>query len=152
MLNPQPAARRILVAHKQHIANAGMQGALDSSRLALLVDCCDPSHPYFASLLAGAHLLVTDYSNGIEACRKLQRVPLPGRERQPSVMIVSNRDGEVAIRHAFEAGVKGYVLLSADLDAFVDGVERVYAGERFVCGRPCEMQIAKSATITRARC
>ena len=71
--------------------------------------------------------------NGIDAARQI-------REVSPStqVVILSMYSTTEHIRHALEAGVKGYLLKEAAGTEVVDAVRAVHAGRRYLCKKITE--------------
>jgi DNA-binding NarL/FixJ family response regulator len=106
--------RKVLVAHDDPLLAAGLTAAFRG-------------HREFDVLLRGSRLvktadaIVADYENGV-------RYASTKRELETPVMIVSQEDGEAAIREALDAGVRGYLLIGSPIEVIVNSVRAMLRG------------------------
>lgn len=64
---------------------------------------------------------------GLEA---LQRIML--RQKNAKIIVYSMHDDNIYALRALQAGAKGYVVKSDDINVLIDAVDRVFRGERFI--------------------
>jgi two-component system NarL family response regulator len=84
-------------------------------------------------------VIVADYERGLSLLARA-RVEHPSRlgAMHPPVLIVSQRDTEFEIRHALEAGARGFLLLGCGVDELVNGVRALRAGLRHLDGKAAQ--------------
>lgn len=64
---------------------------------------------------------------GLEA---LQRIIL--RQKNTKIIVYSMHDDNIYALRAMQAGAKGYVVKSDDINVLIDAVDKVFKGERFI--------------------
>ena len=122
---------RILVLHRDPVAQAGLSVAFSDHPDMELQESCDSmdrdrssqsGRPY------SADIVVTDYCQGVRLAEEMarRRSTLPG----PKVVVIAGIDREWEIRSALELGVRGYLLIGCSLNELVEGVRVVYRGAR----------------------
>ena len=129
---PVQALNCVLVSHEDPVLRLGLATALQQSQFRDSVHACSPKDADVGRLLEFASVVVTDYENGLELCRKL-RDQFGSRPSPTQVIVVSSRDGEHEIRSAIDGGVKGYLLAGCELEEFLEGVRIVSQGVRHLC-------------------
>jgi two-component system response regulator DesR len=100
-----------------------LQAAEAAASQPLALDTVDPLCP---------DVLVADYESALGAMRHGQLRQRPPQEASPKVLIVTGRHSGSEIRHALEAGARGYIVVGCRLNEIVDGVRAVHKGMRYL--------------------
>jgi DNA-binding NarL/FixJ family response regulator len=79
-----------------------------------------------------ADVVVADYESALRLLTAARRRCGP-HTALAKVLVLSGRDTESEIRHAFESGVHGYQTLGGKPDDLFDGVRSVHGGVRYFC-------------------
>jgi DNA-binding NarL/FixJ family response regulator len=105
----------LLVAHHDAVVSAGLEAIFRV-------------HPEFKvmvgnslSVARSVDVVIADFDNGI-------RISVAETGRAPPVVIVASEDGEASIRQALAAGIRGYWLPGAPVQAVVDSVRVAIRG------------------------
>lgn len=80
--------------------------------------------------LPDVDVLVTDYSNGIDAVASLKAQSSAYGASGARVLIVTDIDREWEVRFAISAGIRGYLLQGCPIGELIDGVRNVSQGQR----------------------
>ena len=134
---------RVLVAHNEPLLAAGLEAALrDTNEFEVLTSapCC------LENLAGDTHdridVVLSDCKTGVHFARQMRsrRRPVTGQR----VVIVTQDDSETSIRHAMEAGVKGYLLQSVTTRDSVVQAVRSAARDRITLDPIAATRIADS--------
>lgn len=114
------AAIRVQLMHSCPIFNAGLRSILSGQ----------PDFTVDASAAGGASVIVADYGAGVDAA--LSRARTPHGSPVP-LLVVAENSTVMALRHAIESGVRGYVLQGGAPSELVEGVRMLSRGQRYLC-------------------
>lgn len=104
---------KVHIAHGNPLLAAGLAAAFGTcEEFEVIADT--------AASTCTAGVVVADFDTGVKLALERAR-PLP-------IMIVSHEDGEAAIRHALESGVRGYLLLESPIESVIDGARTIVRG------------------------
>ncbi|HEX7986784.1 MAG TPA: response regulator transcription factor [Duganella sp.] len=79
-----------------------------------------------------ADVVVADYESALRLLTVARR-PRDRHGASAKVLILSGRETESEIRHAFKCGVYGYHILGGKPDDLFEGVRSVHRGTRYLC-------------------
>jgi DNA-binding NarL/FixJ family response regulator len=126
------AAIKIMVLHSEPFVAAGlvdMLGKQDDFTLALSPA---PAGQPDGLAQSGTDVVVADYESALALLNAAQTQR--GRHVPSArILILSGRETESEIRHAFACGAHGYHILGGKSDQLFDGVRSVHRGVRYVC-------------------
>jgi DNA-binding NarL/FixJ family response regulator len=112
---------KVAIAHRNPLVCAGLEAALKAQGDFEIV----ASHPDYdwagtgEAQLSSVRLVVTDCATGLG---------LAARGKGTDILIVTHDDRELSIRRAVELGIRGYLLLTASLEAVARAVRCVHDG------------------------
>ncbi|WP_188694618.1 response regulator transcription factor [Silvimonas amylolytica] len=119
----------VAVVHRNPLVACGIEGLLAAVK-DITVSIHQPD--WVESLrFTGIDVLVGDYES---ACQFMQRLRGNSRypENAPRVLLLTVRDSEREMRHAFDLGVHGYLLIDCDASALADCIHKLAAGQRYL--------------------
>lgn len=108
------------VQHADAVISAGLVFALKKQTEFLL--CADHE--------GNVDLVICDYATGVELARNGQLAAERGKTAR--LLVLTDRDGEHAVRQAIQSGVHGYLLRGAGIEDLVDAARAVARGQRFL--------------------
>lgn len=125
----QASVCRILVAHDEPIAAAGLLAALGSEHsfeaTAATAHDGDYQYPF--------DVVIADHRTAMELLAQARLHVLPGHLLSARVIVLSARLQPVDIRQAIRGGATGYLHLSCSLKELTLGVRTVALGRRYLC-------------------
>ena len=126
------AAIKVAVCYNEPFVAAGLLETLRQQRdLTVASAAADASQPDWLAE-SRADVVVADYESalGLLAAARSRRHRYAAQAR---VVILSSRETESEIRHAFACGVHGYQTFGGKPDELFDGVRLVHSGLRYFC-------------------
>jgi len=108
---------RVLVAHRDELVAIGLATALGGRAEMLVARLAGDDWP-------AADVAICDLETARDA--------LGHGAMRPAILVVSHVDGEGEIRRAFDAGVKGYLLLDSPAREVAEAVVEICNGARYV--------------------
>ena len=81
----------------------------------------------------GADVVVADLPDALCLVRGRDPRLATRRATAPRVLVVASADQEHVVRHAFESGVHGYLMLGCDVDELDRAIRILAAGGRYAC-------------------
>ncbi|MDB6089194.1 MAG: DNA-binding response regulator [Gammaproteobacteria bacterium] len=112
---------KVVIAHRNPVVCAGLEAALAAQGDFEIV----ASHPDYDwtqgrdAAIDSVPLVVADCATGLQ---------LAAREQGIRILIVTHDDRELSIRRAVELGIRGYLLLTASLEAVAHALRCVHDG------------------------
>jgi DNA-binding NarL/FixJ family response regulator len=126
------AAINVAVLHNEPFVAAGLVDMLRKQGDFILAPSLEHAGQPDWLAQSGTDVVVADYESALELLATVRRQP--GRHAASvRVLILSGRETESEIRHAFECGAHGYHILGGKSDHLFDGVRSVHRGTRYVC-------------------
>lgn len=151
---------RVNILHSDPVVAGGLASAL-RKHAELDVDesrgCTESALGPSPCATRAAHVVVADYEGGVAfAARHSERHSHAGGGRSdasaPAVLVVTAQATEWEIRHALEAGVRGYLLLGCPVGELIDAVRSLNLGLRHLGTKPAMLladSIAREALTRR---
>jgi len=130
MPSPHPPACRILVAHEEPIAAAGLLAALRPEPGFEVIDAS--SHD--VDILEACHVVVADHRTAMAMLDQSALHVLPWYLAAAKVIVLSSMLQPAQIRTAIRGGATGYLRLGCSLDELTLSVRTVAVGSRYLCG------------------
>jgi DNA-binding NarL/FixJ family response regulator len=126
------ATINIGVCHNEPFVAAGLVETLRKQR-GFTLDSTLIGHSQLDQLVqCRADVVVADYESALGLLTVAQR-PRDRHGASAKVLILSGRETESEIRHAFKCGVYGYQILGGKPDDLFEGVRSVHRGIRYLC-------------------
>jgi DNA-binding NarL/FixJ family response regulator len=134
----------VMVMHPDPIVCAGLVAALGrQTQFTVLVH----GNEDVGSGEPPVDVVIADYETAmvLADCHPRSR---DARLAQARILALTAHDGEVHIRRAIEAGVRGYLLLGASLDELADGIRSLGNGSRFLSPAVAQRMADSLARVT----
>jgi DNA-binding NarL/FixJ family response regulator len=121
---------RVLLADDHPVVRAGYRRLLEQAGdIQVTGEAADGNEAYAAAVRCPPDVLVTDLAmpggGGLELIRRCL-LRLPG----PRVLVFSMHDSATLVRHALEAGARGFLTKASAPESLVGAVREVHAGRR----------------------
>lgn len=121
---------RVLLADDHPVVRAGYRRLLEQSgAIEVVGEAADGDAAYMLLLRCEPDVLITDLAmpggGGLELIRRVQ-LRLPGLR----ILVFSMHDSASLVRHALEAGARGFLTKASAPESLVDAVHAVHAGRR----------------------
>ena len=126
---PVSATINIVVCHNEPFVAAGLVETLRQQRDFQLDSSLIGDSRLDRFIRCRADVMVADYESAVGLLTAAQRPRGP----RAKVVILSGRETESEIRHAFECGVHGYQILGGKPDDLFEGLRSVHRGIRYLC-------------------
>ncbi|HWW70828.1 MAG TPA: response regulator transcription factor [Duganella sp.] len=126
------ATINIVVCHAEPFVAAGLVETLRKQRDFQLGSSLMGDSQLDPFIRCRADVVVADYESAVGLLAVAQR-PRDRHGAWAKVLILSGRETESEIRHAFKCGVHGYQILGGKPDDLFEGVRSVHRGIRYLC-------------------
>ena len=113
---------RVMILHSTPIVHAGLEAALNAHSDFQIIPAARSCAMVSASDVPEVTVVVAD-------CEWAIRLARLDKSSLWRVVVVTEDQSEASLRRAIEAGVRGYLSLSCDVDAVVHAVRRVHDGD-----------------------
>jgi DNA-binding NarL/FixJ family response regulator len=123
---------KVVVLCRDQLVRAGLRDTLQAESDFQLLPNDWQSFGRHSLHESGVELVVADYEHALELLEDCRATGPMRHGWMPNVLIVTHRDSEGEIRHALEAGVRGYLILGCGLDELVRAARSVRRGIRYV--------------------
>ena len=137
----------VSVIHKDPLVRAGVVATLSAqSHFVVQLEEDLPGHsdntnPAKAS--RDVDVVIADYDRAMLIAGELRRNRDDRQASTTKIMIVSERDGELQVRHALETGIQGYLSIDCRPEEIADGVIALHCGQRRL-GQLAARRVAES--------
>lgn len=123
---------KVVVMCRDPLVRAGLRDTLQAEPEFQLLPNDWQSSASYSVEHTHVDLVVADYEHALELLADCRATGPMRHGWMPNVLIVTHRDSEGEIRHALEAGVRGYLLLGCGLDEIIRAARSVRRGIRYV--------------------
>lgn len=137
----------VSVVHKDPLVRAGVVATLSAqSRFVVRLEQSssgDGGDANLAEVARDVDVVIADYDRAMLIAGELRKSRDDQQAPTTKIMIVSERDGELQVRHALETGIQGYLSIDCRPEEIADGVIALHCGQRRL-GQLAARRVAES--------